>query len=321
MIDRSHVQGVAGGSSASSASSLFRPRSWTRLGPLLVAAVVIMTLRSLAVHADVTAALEAEEASKGMDELRSAVAQRDAQLAKKEAQLLKKTQRIDQLEKTLRAKEKELKAALKAHAGRGGGALSTPKSTSPTQPVGEGQAGEDDTARASAAADEGGGSGDPDEKELEAREAEAASNLASEAAEEEEAAVWADLEENAGTGTKMGGVTANGTGAGDGVGEKERRRMEAYRKHRAEVEAAEQKAELERAAKAKLDAKIAKAQGPKHWKEMQEHLRQKAEQEKELAGLDGTPQKPATDEEIAAADAAAAEMMAAAMGADEAATL
>ena len=92
--------------------------------------------------------------------------------------------------------------------------------------------------------------------------------------------------------------------AGEASSEKERRRMEAYKRHRAEVEAAEQRAEAERAAKVKMDAKIAKAQGPKHWREFQEHLRQKAEMEKDLVGLNGTPQNPATEEETAAAEEA-----------------
>ena len=81
--------------------------------------------------------------------------------------------------------------------------------------------------------------------------------------------------------------------------------METYKKHRAEVEAAEERAEAERVAKARLDAKIAKAQGPKHWREYQEHLRLKAEQEKDLVGLNGVPQDPATEEELADIAAAA----------------
>jgi hypothetical protein len=74
------------------------------MGPLLVAALVIVTLRALSISADVTAALQAEEAGKEASELRGAVAQRDAQLAKKEVQLVKKTARIDQLEKLLKVR-------------------------------------------------------------------------------------------------------------------------------------------------------------------------------------------------------------------------
>jgi len=310
---------------------VFRLRAWMRNGPLLVALLVIVTLRSLAVHSDVTAALEAEAAGREVSELRGAAAQKDTLLAKKEALLVKRAQRIEQLEKALKAREKELKVSLKPHA-RGNApilksALAQPRvGGDATETAAADVGAADDTeetdvstarvegTRARDDANGGGGGGeegkedDPDESELEAREAASTANLAAAAAEEEEAAVWASLESDSGRNGGGGGSGGGGVvgKSATGSSEKERRRMDAYRRHRAEAEAAERQAEADRAVKAKLDAKIAKAQGPKHWKEFQEHLRLKAEQEKDLVGLGGVPQDPATEEEEAAAAALAA---------------
>lgn len=82
---------------------------------------------------------------------------------------------------------------------------------------------------------------------------------------------------------------------GSSVDAEERKRLEAFRRAREEEAELERREAKRREEEKRLQQKIAKAQGPKHYREWQARLVEKAERERAMAGIAGEPQEPQRD--------------------------